>query len=937
MSFNTDETWKCLRDQHDAIIQYLESIFPEYIQNQEQDFDEKGKKLPIFTERSKSQIKHYFNAICTDAFGKSFKKLREDGELKGDPSEISKTVKRLNYFLKTFCQNQDIHSEYPIQVYSFHLLSTRKKKRCIHFACAKAETFGKGQSYSYDNISLDRALNSQKGDSSKKDIYIKEDLGNVPIIKLLHAVPPDPKFVGRHNEIEYLNAVWCSNKINLISIVAWGGFGKSLLVRQWLEELDIHSPDSYKPEKVLWWSFYQNNSVDAFLETALSCFSSRPQECRRVPPIDEGFDTLISLLGKGLSILVLDGFEEMQYSQAGDYFGKCNNYQLANFIRRICEGDCSSCLCVVTSRIHITDTASFEGSCAKINLEDLPLLPKESRLLLRNHGVVGTDKQLDEIIADHGCHPLALVTIATLLSNFFKGNAERSKDMPPVVIPDSVIGDRFKLWRTFSWYDALLNDKERHVLRIISLFRHISPWKLLVSAFQKNTLKKQTSQITLEVELKAITTHLNQLQLIRFDASLNAFSMHPLWKAFFEILMSEADTNNFHKLLFKLLQTESPYRPNTLNQMWPLIEAVYHGCKCGRSKKSLTIFRDRIERKEGFLTKNLAAWGTKVDLCSMFFSSKNFSGQCYLDDLEEQGHLLNAAGFAYMNLGLPTKAIDLFDRAVIVYKNASLDNDESQVHRNRADAFLRTGHIEDAKIAASTALELDHSPKSQQSSLGYIGYAYSLLGSFDQATLAFDKALKIFGEKWLPPTRGIQLVEMLIMKGQYEDAYNKCKKMLTWTKIQKILFSEAECNRVLGIVLSEIACTSKDSRIAQKSINILRKAVKLSSRAGVHFYAIRTELDFIRVSLVLTINDLNNLKKSNLENINRQINEVLRISEESDYNLIKAETFFTKACLHLITDNMIQCREELKNSLELAHQLKYSWLEDKCFQLQKRL
>lgn len=929
-----------LEEQHKAIVTYLRDKFGQFIEGQSQDCDPKGNRLPFFKERAKKSLIKFFEVIC-DSFGRSYKELNYDKKL-GNPAETSRNVKRLNLFLREFSLDSNIDPDHPLQLFSYHKGSDKVYQVNFHFACARIEPASKHRTYSTDNIKLSEAL--ERGQKKKQEEARKTETPKPAkpfrIVKLLHAVPPDPNFVGRRRDIKFLNDAWDSDKIHLASVIAWGGFGKSVFVRQWLEELNLSQSDTHKPQKILWWSFYQNDSVDAFLDAAITCLTPEPKKLRGSYHVEEGFDILLFLLSESPSILVLDGFEDMQYSQAGDYFGKCKSYQLKNFIRRICEGDCPECLCVITSRLPITDIVTFENkSHVSVNLENSPFQAAEARSLLRKHGVKGNDKLLDEIVKDHGGHPLALVTVATLLSHFFRGDARKASGMPSVAIPKTVIGDRFKLWSTFSWYDSLLNDAERHVLRAVSLFRQIAPWKLLVSFVEASKAIKTRGlpQRVLETKLRAVTLHLNQLQLIRFDTDADAYSMHPLVKTFFESSIGDAVAKDYHKLLFEILQAAAPQQPDTLNQMWPLIEAVYHGCKCGCIKESLAVFREKIDRKVGYLTKNLGAWETKIDLCSMFFSDRHFSRRCLLDDLEKQGHLLNAAGFAYMNLGLPVKAVPLFDRSAEIYRSASLQGDEGQVQRNRADTFLRIGRLEDAVDAANKALELDLSSKSQQSSLAYLGYAYALLGSFDQAELAFKKAVSLFGQDWLPPIRGVLFVETFIMKGQHKDAVKRSRKMLKWTKTHKILFSEAECLRVLALALGEIANVSGNYQTAQKAIKLIKKAVNFASRAGVHYYIVRTILDSARIVLWLTIKKLNTLEMSDLEHIKKQIHEIIRISKESCYRLIEAEAFLAKTYVCLLTNDPVRAGKELARAAKLAHHLKYQWLENKCSELQKHI
>lgn len=836
---------------------------------------------------------------------------------------------RLNEFLKAFSDKCNINP--PIRLF----FSSHGRYTGGHFACCHVEDdVSRSENFIRIDELQERLINARR--ILKITLDVTREGESSCVFKLLHAIPIDPNFVGRNEEIDFLNKAWVSSGTYLVSVIAWGGFGKSILVRHWLEQ--VKNPSfSRKPKKMLWWSFYQNKSIDAFIEASVTLLTPKNQKLKNLyHHTEEGFDVLISLLNEQPSILVLDGFEEMQYSQAGDYFGKCINYQLMNFIRRICEGDCPNCLCVITSRLPINGVNSFNNkSYFDINLEDRPLHVDDARRLLKSYGVKGSTDQLDSIIEDHGSHPLAMVTISTLLSNFFDGNAKKVMDMPSVTSPDSGIGNRFKLWSTFSWYDSLLSDTERYILRVISLFRQIAPWKLLFSFLKTDKeSQKRICDLTLsEIEIKSVCFHLSQLRLIRFDIGTDTYTMHPLWKTFFELSIPNKDVINYHKLLFDILRQEALARPSTLQEMWPLIEAVYHGCKCGHIEESLNIFRERIERKAGYLTKNLAAWETKVDLCSMFFSNKRFSGQCLLDNFEEQGHLLNAAGFAYLNMGFPLRAMPLFDRAAEIYSNAHLSEDEGQVHRNRSDSFLRMGNLICAVNAANKALELDLSPKSQESSLGYIGYAHALMGAFDLAEQAFNKALLLCGQEWLPPIRGVQYVEMLIFKMEYEKAVEKIHKMLSWVKKQKILFSEAECIRVLAVVASELACSSNKHEKAQEAIRLVKKATNYANRAGVNYYIMRTILDSARIVLSLTFKNLNILTEQDFKSIERKVGEVLGTSEKSNYRLIEAEGAFVKAYLYLLKKDFIRANKEINHATNLARILQYYWLENKCCQL----
>ena len=79
---------------------------------------------------------------------------------------------------------------------------------------------------------------------------------------------------GRRREIEVLRRSWESEQIRVLSVVAYGGTGKSSLVNAWLHEMEER--DYGGAERVFAWSFYSQGtkenlvSADLFVSTALS-------------------------------------------------------------------------------------------------------------------------------------------------------------------------------------------------------------------------------------------------------------------------------------------------------------------------------------------------------------------------------------------------------------------------------------------------------------------------------------------------------------------------------------------------------------------------------------------------------------------------------------------------------------------------------------------
>ena len=81
---------------------------------------------------------------------------------------------------------------------------------------------------------------------------------------------------GREEDIAFLDAVWANQRVNVVTIVAWAGVGKSTLVNHWLRRM---AAEHYRgAELVYGWSFYRQgssgdtSSADEFLDAALTWF-----------------------------------------------------------------------------------------------------------------------------------------------------------------------------------------------------------------------------------------------------------------------------------------------------------------------------------------------------------------------------------------------------------------------------------------------------------------------------------------------------------------------------------------------------------------------------------------------------------------------------------------------------------------------------------------
>ncbi len=66
---------------------------------------------------------------------------------------------------------------------------------------------------------------------------------------------------GREEDIAFLDAAWANQNINVVTIVAWAGVGKSTLVNHWLGRM---AAEHYRSAQLVFgWSFYDREAVGA--------------------------------------------------------------------------------------------------------------------------------------------------------------------------------------------------------------------------------------------------------------------------------------------------------------------------------------------------------------------------------------------------------------------------------------------------------------------------------------------------------------------------------------------------------------------------------------------------------------------------------------------------------------------------------------------------
>ena len=231
---------------------------------------------------------------------------------------------------------------------------------------------------------------------------------------------------GREEDIAFLDDAWANQHVNVVTIVAWAGVGKSTLVNHWLRRM---AAEHYRSaELVFGWSFYRQgssggtSSADEFLDAALTWFGDPDP---RIGTAWEKGERLAKLVAHRRTLLVLDGLEPLQ-NPPGPQEGRLREPSLQALLRELAAFNTG--LCVITTRTPVADIADHEGTSAL--RRDLEQLSSDAGAkLLRALGVKGDEEELRSASDEFNGHCLALTLLGSYLTDAYNGDIRCRKEV----------------------------------------------------------------------------------------------------------------------------------------------------------------------------------------------------------------------------------------------------------------------------------------------------------------------------------------------------------------------------------------------------------------------------------------------------------------------------------------------------------------------------
>jgi len=271
---------------------------------------------------------------------------------------------------------------------------------------------------------------------------------------------------GREEDIAFLDEAWTNQDVNVVSIIAWAGVGKSTLVNHWLGRM---AAEGYRSaELVFGWSFYRQgtsggtSSGDEFLDAALSWFGDPDP---RLGTAWEKGERLAKLIAHRRTLLVLDGLEPLQ-NPPGPQEGRLREPSLQALLRELAAFN--SGLCVITTRLPVADLADHERTSA-LRRELEQLSSDAGANLLRALGVKGGEAELRSASDEFSGHCLALTLLSSYLTDAFDGDVRRRDEVSARLAHDVRQGVHAR--KVMESYQTWFGEgPELSILRMLGLF-----------------------------------------------------------------------------------------------------------------------------------------------------------------------------------------------------------------------------------------------------------------------------------------------------------------------------------------------------------------------------------------------------------------------------------------------------------------------------------
>ncbi|MCP4589362.1 MAG: ATP-binding protein [bacterium] len=796
---------------------------------------------------------------------------------------------------------------------------------------------------------------------------------------LLKGYPePQPKWVGRVAELAELHTAWLAEGTRVYSIIGFGGEGKTALARRFHETLRRAGDVSRRPV-VVWWSFYFNRAADEFFAAVLTHFNIPLKEDDHPLSAEQRAAKLTDLLRTGIDgrplLLVLDGFETMQDHTAGRE-GQVTDTGLRELLRATLDDERpdtpESGTILITTREPLRSLRrEADPRYGELTLNELTV-PDGAALLTQQYGLKIDPEDAEAFVKEVGGHALTL----TLTGGFLRDSGAAAPDLAElrkfIAGEEAKVTDRDLTSRGESGKRAhrlpgyvlrhcrdKLKPAERQFMRLLSCCVRPAEKQDIEEVFLQQFPAEQGSKpINDKLAGGDYTTIRNGvihrlLQLPIIDGNEDSgFDVHPLIRRHYyeeeggPAALTDDQRKAVHSRFFDVLTKRSDkHHPDTMEEMQPLIDAVLHGCRADRADEALgDVFYTRIGRKDApdrttfYMTSDLGAVETELELLRSFFPGGDFSNEADVSDRGGKGFLINSAALALLNSGRPATAVPLHARSLGAADDRSNWANANAVCQNLCDSYLRLGRLSEAAKAAADALDYigrvpaDHQDKRgfTQFSHGYAATVAAFRGDDEAASTQFTAALELDPGDWLASLDGGWHCTWLARRGVFERARSGAEQNAAFCAERGDLPNQAFTLATQALVerLAWAAGDAGRTSLVEMSAYAAR-AVEVGRRSGHHFYLTYALLEAGRCTVTRAEHETQN-RKDSVRKAEKYLAEAEQRAEYADYRLILADAHVARAGLALLAGDEDEMRRQCQAALDICNDrtCDYAWARE---------
>ena len=467
------------------------------------------------------------------------------------------------------------------------------------------------------------------------------------------------ELIGREKELQQLTDAFHDKNCSIAFVVAQGGYGKSALVRRWIEQI---AHDSYlNIEAGFAYSFYKQGweagsstevSSSEFFSSCLSALAGvNKSEVEKKGTAKQWMEEILFLVRARRCLLVLDGLEPNQYPAGTSEEGGIGDPVLKEFIQQIKM--VAGGLCIITSRIEAPELKGPFTASGRVKLIKVKALEGQSRIdafiaaglsasnpdigswaekseghplliallapAIQSAGYSPETFRIDRVISDGNRHDFpatirkVVVSHLELLGGDFKqreSGREKGGHPPKAILYSAALFDREIGYKELK--EQLL-DRARLPLFTAPLWGR-SRW-VFAKRYSENLFQQGLERL----EKAAMLTKKGD----PLDPDSWVLEAHPLVQAGVRAELIENYKQLWRKAnwaVYRSLTKSVPRKPTTKEGLLTLYSAVPHGVNAGRGKDAGWMYARRcLHGFRAYSTNQHGMIGEDVALISHYF------------------------------------------------------------------------------------------------------------------------------------------------------------------------------------------------------------------------------------------------------------------------------------------------------------------------------